>query len=103
MTEAWLLLDERAIRLSSGNPRGRQPINLPARNSIERVADPKEILFRAIRIASEQTGRRLHNLRVEERRHRVAELMDYELLRSLTAFQSMETELTATLIAGGWA
>ncbi len=73
MTEAWLLLDEGAIRFASGNPRGRQQLNLPVRNSIERVADPKEVLFGALRIASEQTGRRLRNLRVEQRRHRVAE------------------------------
>src|ERR1035437_5826671 len=97
MTEAWLLLDERAIRLASGNPRGRQPLSLPVPASIERVADPKEALFQALRIASEQTGRRLRDLRVEERRHRVAERMDYELLRNLSAFQSLENELTTTL------
>jgi hypothetical protein len=103
MTEAWLLLDEAAIRSASGNPRGRHPLDLPPRNSIERVADPKEILLEALRIASEQTGRRLRNLRVDERRHRVAELMNWELLGGLPAFQSLETELRATLAAGGWA
>jgi len=103
MTEAWLLLDEGAIRRASGNPRGRQPLNLPVPASIERVADPKEALFQALRIASEQTGRRLRDLRVEERKHRVAELMDYELLRNLSAFQSLETDLTTILTAGGWA
>ena len=102
MTEAWLLLDEEAIRLASGNPRGRRPLDLPARVSIERVVDPKEVLFQALRIASEQTGRRLSNLRVEERRHRVAELMDYVLLRRLPAFQNLEVELNAALRARGW-
>ncbi len=102
MTEAWLLLDELAIRTASGNPRGRRPLNLPAPASIERVPDPKESLFQALRTASEQTGRRLHDLRVKERRHRVAELMDYELLRNLPAFRDLETELTATLTAIGW-
>jgi hypothetical protein len=29
--------------------------------------------------------------------------MDYELLRNLPAFQSLETELETTLAAGGWA
>jgi hypothetical protein len=102
MTEAWLLLDEAAIRSASGNPRGRLPLNLPPSASIERVADPKETLFQALRTASEHTGRRLRSLRVEERRHRVAELMDYELLRSLSAFQSLENELTTTLTVNGW-
>lgn len=102
MTEAWLLLDEAAIRVASGNPRGRNALNLPPPTSIERVADPKEVLFQALRSASEQTGRRLHSLRVEERRHRVAELMNWELLRGLPAFQSLEAELTTTLTANGW-
>jgi hypothetical protein len=102
MTEAWLLLDEASIRVASGNPRGRQPLNLPARHSIERVADPKEILFEALRIASEQTGRKLRNLRVDERRHRVAELMDCGRLRHLPAFQILENELRLTLTANGW-
>jgi hypothetical protein len=102
MTEAWLLLDEAAIRSASGNPRGRKPLNLPTVASIERVADPKETLFQALKTASEQTGRRLRDLRVEERRHRVAELMNWELLRSLSAFQTLEAELTATLEANDW-
>jgi hypothetical protein len=98
MTEAWLLLDELAIRSASGNPRGSQPLNLPVPNSIEYDANPKETLFQALRIASEQAGRRLRDLRVEERRHRVAELMNYELLRNLSAFQSLENELVLTCI-----
>jgi hypothetical protein len=103
MTEAWLILDEAAIRSASGNPRGRLPLNLPPTTTIERVADPKETLFQALRTASEQSGRRLRSLRVEERRHRVAELMNIELLRDLPAFQILEAELTATAIANGWA
>lgn len=103
MTEAWLLLDEGAIRMASGNPRGRQPLYLPTQKSIERTADPKDILFQALRIASEQTGRKLHNLRVDERRHRVAELMNCARLRSLPAFQTLENELTLALDANGWA
>jgi hypothetical protein len=86
MTEAWLLLDERAIRVAAGN-----------------TPDPKEILFEALRVASEHTGRKLRSLRVERLRHRVAELMNYEVLRSLSAFQRLETELTEVLAAGGWA
>lgn len=102
MTEAWLLLDEAAIRSAAGNPRGRQQLNLPPRSAIERTVDPKAILFQALQTASEQTGRRLRNLRVDERRHRVAELMDCSSLCDLQAFQRLESELTAALTAGGW-
>jgi len=61
--EAWLLLDERAIRRVSGRPRGRANLNLPSSRQVETVADPKERLFEAIRIASEKRGRRLDQLR----------------------------------------
>lgn len=103
MTEAWLLLDEAAIRSAAGNPRGRLLLNLPPIASIERIADPKQVLFEALKTASEHTGRRLRTLSVEERRHRVAELMDCELLGNLSAFQRMRDELTSTLTANGWA
>jgi hypothetical protein len=103
MTEAWLLLDEAAIRFAAGNPRGRPQLHLPPSAAVERLANPKETLFQALRVASEHTGRRLRSLRVEERRHRVAELMNCELLRTLPAFQSLEQELTTTLTNIGWA
>jgi hypothetical protein len=103
MAEAWLIVDEDAIRSASGNPRGRKLLNLPRGDAIERLADPKEVLFDALRVASEHTGRRLSKLRVEERRHRVAEIMNYGHLRLLAAFRNLETELTATLRARGWA
>lgn len=61
--EAWLLLDERAIREVAGNPRGRVPLRLPNPRRVEEVACPKELLREAIELASEKTGRRLQDLR----------------------------------------
>lgn len=58
MTEAWLLLDEGAIRKAVGNPNGRQPLGLPTLREAERRAEPKRILAEAFLAASEATGRR---------------------------------------------
>jgi hypothetical protein len=102
MTEAWLLLDETAIRRAAGNPRGQIALNLPNGAAVERLADPKEALSEALRSASELTGRRLKMLRVAERRHRVAELMDWQLLQTLPAFQLLERELVTALVETGW-
>jgi hypothetical protein len=44
MTEAWLLIDEKAIREAAGNPKGRQPLNLPKPSKTEELSDPKETL-----------------------------------------------------------
>jgi hypothetical protein len=58
-TEAWLLLDEKAIRQVAANPNGHAPLNLPAPSAVERRAHPKEHLQEALIAASELTGRRL--------------------------------------------
>jgi hypothetical protein len=58
-TEAWLLLDEAAIRRVAANPNGRVPLNLPAPTAVEQRAHPKEHLQEALITASELTGRRL--------------------------------------------
>jgi len=43
MTEAWLLIDEPAIRSAAGNPRGTMALDLPKLGAIEGTADPKNI------------------------------------------------------------
>ncbi len=58
-TEAWLLLDEAAIRAVVENPSGRIPLDLPAPQDVERLADPKRRLKEILDLASELRGRRL--------------------------------------------
>lgn len=58
-TEAWLLLDERAIRQVAECPRGRAGLHLPRPNTVENVANPKERLQVALVAACELSGRRL--------------------------------------------
>lgn len=94
MTEAWLLVDESAIRQAAGNPLGRMPLNLPALRYIESKADPKGILADALKTASGFTGRRLAKLDFPSLRYRVAELIsDHSPLRKLSAFRALEAEL----------
>ncbi len=95
MTEAWLLIDERAIRQSADNPNGIVSLELPRLSRLEHLPDPKEMLNQQIVIASEKSGRRLERLKrpaeLAWRRGRVAELIEnYSPLRSLDAFQAFE-------------
>lgn len=62
-TEAWVLLDEDAIRRAAGNPRGRQPLNLPRPARVEREVDPKRTLEFALMTASGHSGHRLRKFR----------------------------------------
>jgi hypothetical protein len=103
MTEAWLLLDESAVRIAAGNPAGKESLDMPSVESLERLADPKTTLYQLLRRASARKGRRLDSLRPQVRVHRLAELLkDFSPLRSLSAFRAFEADLREVLSAHGW-
>lgn len=94
MSEAWLLLDERAIRTAASNPNGRTHLNLPRIETLETQINPKLVLFEALRAASELPQRRLQKFRPESCRHRIAEISeDFQNLRRLSAFRQFESDL----------
>ncbi|WP_008318055.1 DUF4276 family protein [Leptolyngbya sp. PCC 6406] len=98
MTEAWLLLDEAAIRQAADNPRGTVPLDLPTVKTVENLADPKAKLQDLLQRASGASGRRLKqfNRRASDRMIRIANSMvDFKLLRALTAFQRLESQVQA--------
>jgi hypothetical protein len=100
MQEAWLLIDEPAIRRAAGNPHGKAMLSLPKLQAIEKIPDPKELLHEQLRIASELTGRRLRSFSAHEHAFRVAELVEnWEPLRRLPAFAAFESELDEVLEA----
>ncbi|MEH1902845.1 MAG: hypothetical protein V7L04_15860 [Nostoc sp.] len=103
MQEAWLLFDEAALRKAAGNPRGRQPLQLPNICKLEQLPDPKDILYGLLCEASELTGRRLKQFSVNQRVHRLAELIDdFSPLKALSAFQLLETEIQQVIEIQGW-
>jgi hypothetical protein len=84
MQEAWLLIDEGAIRFAAGNPNSRHTLNLPAL---------KNLLH-----ASGLSGRRLKDFRPHAAAHRVAEFIeDFSPLRQLSAFAALEADIQLTL------
>lgn len=93
MTEAWLLIDEKAIRRAADNPHGTVTLSLPRLQRLEDCHDPKDLLYRSLLIASEKRGRRRDQFRrdLPARIHRVADLIeDFSPLRQLPAFRSFE-------------
>lgn len=78
MLEAWLLLDEQAIRQVAENPNGRTPLQLPKLAAIERNADPKALLKETLAKASGLSGRRFEQFqrRFPQHRLRLLELLD---------------------------
>lgn len=94
MTEAWLLIDEQAIRSAASNPNGTIALNIPNVNRLEDIPNPKRVLFESLKLASEHSTGRLRKFRPESCRHRVAELIsDFSRLRNLSAFVQFEKDL----------
>lgn len=96
MQEAWLLIDESALKKAAGNPASRQSLSMPEVRELENLPDPKTVLHGLLRQASGLRGRRL------KRFHRdlgkcvqlVAEQIgDFGLLRGLTAFRELENQV----------
>jgi hypothetical protein len=104
MLEAWFLFDISAIRKAAGNPAGAQVLTLPPLNSLENLSDPKEVLHKLLRDASELHGRRLKSFDPHSALHRIPRFTeDFDPLRALTAFQKLETDISQTISFCGWA
>jgi hypothetical protein len=103
MQEAWLLIDETAIRVGAGNPNGRVAVSLPKVNKLEQLPDPKGLLYKLLREASDLRGRRLHNFKANQAVYRVAQAInDFSPLRNLDAFAELEADVQKLIDEQGW-
>ncbi len=103
MQEAWLLLDETAIKRAAGNSSNRQSLNLPPINRLEDLPDPKTKLHNRLKQASNLRGRRLRGFPVSQRARRVTEFIhDFSPLRALSAFTALECKLKQIIKQQGW-
>jgi len=94
MQEAWLLINQSAIRRAAGNPNGTKALALPDVSEIESIPSPKNRLFQLLKDASELRGRRLEKFRPTKHVHLIAaNISDFSLLRQLPAFQRLEADI----------
>ncbi len=94
MTEAWLIANDKPIRLAVGNPSGNELLGLPAVKDIESLPDPKEVLFTALKAASGLNASRKRRFKPHQFRHRVSELTDdLAPLRKLSSFRHLEAQM----------
>jgi hypothetical protein len=103
MLEAWLVLDQSAIREVAGNPNGKVALDLPKPAKAESVADPKALLKQAIATASEERGRGLQKLqtRFPANRARLLQMLDREgPVKQLASWQSFTDDLREALGRG---
>lgn len=97
MTEAWLLIDPKAIRAAAGFPNSKEPIDLPKPGKLELLPNPKQTLRNAV-IKLLPKGRRRRNYRPSRVAYDVAQaITDFSALRQLSAYQKFEADLLTTL------
>jgi hypothetical protein len=99
-TEAWLLLDEAAIRLVARKPSGTRDLLLPKPRQVETVANPKERLQNALVTASELSGRKLAKFKRDFPDHRrilLQRLPIRGMLADVPSWVRLETDLKAAL------
>jgi hypothetical protein len=100
MQEAWLLIDEWALRCAAGNPNGAIPLAMPRVDRLETIPDPKQVLHDLLREASELKGRRRQRFNPRTHAFRLGELIgDFAPLRALPAFRRAEADTVAALAA----
>ena len=98
MTEAWLLFDERSIKIAAGNYSYSDSLPLPSLQKIEKLPNPKATLYELIRNTSNLRGRQLAKLKISQRVHVVADnITDFSPLRQLPAFRQLEEDIKHTL------
>ena len=98
MSESWILIEERAIRIAAGNPNGKSRINLPKPHKLENVQDPKQALFGKLIIASNLKGRHLKKFNPYACRRLIAEnIQDFSTLNALPSFKTFCADLKVAM------
>jgi hypothetical protein len=98
MQEAWLLIEEEAIRAAAANPNGSIKLKLPSISELETITHPKDILHNLLKQASDLSGRRLDKFLYHKAAIYVSEtIVDFSILRNLSGFRRFEESLHEVL------
>ena len=96
MSEAWLLIEEEAIRYAANNPNGKMQLNLPSINQLEKLPDPKSLTIQLLKEATGLNKRRIRTFKPRAAIHRLSEnIEDYSVLRNLESFNYLEQQISS--------
>ncbi len=103
MQEAWLLIDEDALRWAAGNRRYSGKLAMPPISQLEELANPKDILYDLLTQVCDLNRRRKRRFPVHAYARRVSEnIHDFSALRRLNAFNALEEEIRAAIESHQW-
>ncbi|MDQ2810005.1 MAG: DUF4276 family protein [Chloroflexota bacterium] len=96
-TEAWMLVDPDALRAVIGTAATNADLGLPYLHEIESIADPKQLLQQAVRIA--EVHRRTRRKIVVSTIYRpLAERLSLQSLKRIPSYQQFVDDMLAVLI-----
>ena len=99
-TEAWLLVDEEAIREVARKPKGRMALNLPTPKQVEKIANPKERLKDVLARASGLKGKRLKTFQKNfpKQRRELFKYLDHDgPLSEVPAFKRLLNDISQAI------
>jgi hypothetical protein len=103
MLEAWLLIEDQAIRRAAGNRNGKMDLNLPILEKLESLPDPKKVLYQALKKASGKNKHQLASFKPSSKVHLIPEnLRDFSPLLGLSAFQALRKDIIYIISQQGW-
>jgi len=92
-TEAWMLSDKELLKIQIGTTKSDDELKI--NKHPESVANPKELIEEAIRIArSGLTKKRKHDLKIDELYTLIGQTLDISKLDSLYSFQDFKQNIT---------
>lgn len=99
MIESWLLTEEAAIRAAANNRNGNVDLNLPSKQFIENLPNPKDVLFQALKTASNLPPQRLKKFNEHSARSRITGFIDdFSGVRALRSFSQFEAHLKEAIL-----
>ena len=98
MTEAWLMADFELLKAKIGTTKSNNELGLPNRiNQVERIADPKEVVSSAIKIAQAGLTRKRRKLVISSLYSPISQEVSIEYLIQLPSFNRFLNEVRNAL------
>lgn len=102
MIESWMLADVELLRAKMGTTLSAADLNLPRIGLVESVADPKDLIKKAVGIAQQGTSRRRRKLEISQLYSPVSQALSIQSLRQLPSFLDFESKARDALIRLGY-
>lgn len=97
MTEAWMLADYNLLKTKIGTTKTNLELNLPRKNRIEAIPNPKQLISDIIRISQSETSRRRRSLSLSNLYSPISQELSIDNLLELNSFNNFYANVLNSL------